>query len=334
MISQPAAVFGSLSALADPLRCRVLLLLEKRELSVAELVLALQLPQSSVSRHLKALAGEKLVNSREDGASNRYTMNNAELDPSVRKLWSVLRKQTEGLTAAREDARRLNTVLRDRRDRSRTYFSSAAGQWDKIRRELFGDRSHLHALLALLDPAAVVGDLGAGTGHISLVLAPHVRKVIAVDDSAAMLNAARKRLDGIRNIELRRGDLSALPLGDAELDVAILNLVLAYVAEPEAALREVHRVLKPGGRVLIVDMLPHDREDIAQEMGHFWRGFGSEEMREWCAAAGLADFVLHDIPADAEAKGPSLFSAVALKRKNRNSRAVTDRRSSGKGAKQ
>jgi ArsR family transcriptional regulator len=303
-------VFGSLSALADPLRCRVLLLLEKKELSVAELVQAMQLPQSNISRHLKALAGEQLVSVREDGASNLYSMRSGELPTPLRKLWVVLRQQTVALPAAREDARRLAAVVNQRRSRSQAYFSSAANQWDKIRKELFGERSHLVALLSLLNPAWTVGDLGAGTGHVSQVLAPFVKRVIAVDESPAMLAAARRRLAGTKNVDIRRGDVTALPIDDAELDVAVLFLVLPYVAEPPSVLREVRRVLRTGGRAVIVDMLPHDREEITREMAHLWQGFSEKQLKSWTAAEGFADMQFRGIPPDPIAKGPSLFSAV------------------------
>jgi ArsR family transcriptional regulator len=111
-------------------------------------------------------------------------------------------------------------------------------------------------------------------------------------------------------VDLRRGDLTALPLENGELDVAVLFLVLPYLHEPALALREVRRVLRNGGRALVVDMLPHDREDIAREMGHVWRGFQQEQVWRWGQAEGFTDLRMHAIPPDPAAKGPSLFSAV------------------------
>jgi ArsR family transcriptional regulator len=310
MIDRSASVFDSLSVLADQVRCRLLLLLERRELSVAELVRATQMPQPNVSRHLRALADEGIVTAREEGASNRYSMPLDELDQPVRRMWNVLREQTSSLPAAREDARRLSAVLSERRTKSQAYFSSAAGHWDRIRRELFGDHAHYLALLSLLDSEIVVGDLGTGTGHIAELLAPVVKRVIAVDDSAAMLTAARRRLRGMSNVEIRRGDLAALPVADGELDAAVLFLVLAYIEEPMVALSQVRRVVPPRGRVLVVDMLPHEREDIAREMGHVWRGFSEAQIRSWAEPAGFEDVHVRPLPADPSARGPSLFAAV------------------------
>lgn len=306
-------VFHSLAALADPLRCRLLLLLERKELTVAELVRALQLPQSSVSRHLKTLSDEGLVSARVSGASNRYSMHPTRLDPPVRRLWNVVREQTGGLPAAAEDARRLSSVLSERRSRSQAYFSSAAGQWDRIRSELFGESTFLRALLALLDPSAVVCDLGCGTAHVAEVCAPHVRRVIAVDDSPAMLSAARRRLAPFRNVDLRRGDVASLPLRDAEADVAVMQLVLSFVEETVTVLREARRVLRPGGRLLVIDMQPHDRAELAHEMGHHWRGLTRKQVRDWSSAAGFEDLRYTAIAPDTAAMGPSLFAAVMRK---------------------
>src|SRR5205823_5072487 len=152
-----------------------------------------------------------------------------------------------------------------------------------------------------------VGDLGCGTGQVSAAIAPFVGRVIAVDGSAAMLQAARKRLHGIANVELRRGDLEALPIDDAMLDAATLMLVLHHVAEPERALAEMARVLKRGGRALVVDMLPHDREGYRQQMGHVWLGFAEDQVARLLGEAGLDDARVVSLPPDARAKGPGLF---------------------------
>ena len=193
----------------------------------------MQLPQSTVSRHLKALSDSGWVSARADGTSHLYTMTR-ELDASARRLWSLVRDQVGPAPAAAQDDRRLQAALADRRTKSQEFFSSSAGQWDRLRDELYGERFHLGALAALADREWTMGDLGCGTGETSATLAPFVKHVIAVDASAAMLQAARKRLQGFDNVELRRGDLEALPIDDARLDAATLMLVLHYVPEPAA----------------------------------------------------------------------------------------------------
>ena len=308
-----APILDHMAALADPIRCRILLPLERHELTVNEICSVLQLPQSTVSRHLKTLADDGWVMSRRDGTSRFYGMAMQELDPGAQQLWPLIREQIAGTNGAEQDERRLKSVLAKRRSKSEEFFASASGQWDHLRAELFGDRFHLHALLALIDPTLAVGDLGCGTGQVSELIAPHVAKVIAVDGSTDMVQAARKRLKGLHHVDVRRGDMEGLPLDDEQLDVAVMALVLHHVPEPARALAEMHRVLKCGGRVLIVDMLPHDRQEYQQQMGHVWLGFSEKTMKKFLETAGFEKSVITPLPADEQAKGPSLFVASARK---------------------
>ncbi len=304
-------ILNHMAALADPIRCRMLLPLERHELTVNEICSVLQLPQSTVSRHLKTLADDGWVVSRRDGTSRFYGMTFDGLDSGAQRLWPLIREQVSSTNGAEQDERRLKSVLSRRRSKSEAFFASASGQWDHLRAELFGDRFHLHALLALIDASLTVGDLGCGTGQVSELIAPHVAKVIAVDGSTDMVQAARKRLKGAPHVEVRRGDMEALPIDDAQLDVAILALVLHHVPEPVRALGEVHRVLKPGGRVLMVDMLPHDRQEYQQQMGHVWLGFSEKAIKKHLDAAGFEMPAVRPLPTEPDVKGPSLFVATA-----------------------
>jgi ubiquinone/menaquinone biosynthesis C-methylase UbiE len=311
MNGRAPAILDHLASLADTTRSRILLLLDRHELSVSELCGIIQLPQSTVSRHLKALADAGWVGSRAEGTSNVYTMTRDELDAAARRLWLLVREQVGPTPAASQDQRRLQAALAERRTRSQEFFSSSAGQWDRLRDELFGERFHLAALAALADGNWVVGDLGCGGGQVSSALAPFVARVIAVDASAAMLQAAKRRLHGADNVELRRGELEALPIDDARLDAATLMLVLHHVPEPERALAEVARVLKPGGRVLVVDMQPHDRESYRQQMGHVWLGFSDDHLRRMFNQTGFDAINIVALPPDTRSKGPALFVATA-----------------------
>lgn len=325
MNGRPAAILDHLTALSDATRSRLLLLLDRHELTVSELCGIMQLPQSTVSRHLKALADSGWIAARAEGTSHLYTMtrfsagsgrgdlvdDREELDPSARRLWLLVREQVGASPAAMQDQRRLQAALTARRTTSQAFFSSSAGQWDRMRDELFGERFHHAALAAFADAGWVVGDLGCGTGQVTAALAPFVARVIAVDASAAMLQAAKKRLHGFENIDLRRGDLEALPIDDGRLDAATLMLVLHHVPEPDRALAEVARVLEPGGRALIVDMLPHDRESYRQQMGHVWLGFSDDHMRQMLTDAGFEDMRIVSLPPDSRSKGPGLFVATA-----------------------
>ena len=303
-----------MAALADPIRCRMLLPLERHELTVNEICSVLQLPQSTVSRHLKTLADDGWVSSRRDGTSRFYGMVMSDLDPGAQRLWPLIREQVSGTNGAEQDERRLKSVLAKRRSKSEEFFASASGQWDHLRSELFGDRFHLHAMLSLIDPALTVGDLGCGTGQVSELIAPHVAKVVAVDGSTDMVQAAKKRLKGLHQVDVRRGDMEALPIDEGMLDVAVVALVLHHVPEPARALAEINRVLKCGGRVMIVDMLPHDRVEYQQNMGHVWLGFSEKTIKKQLDAAGFEGSNITALPADEAARGPSLFVATARKK--------------------
>ena len=161
------AIFDDLTTLSDSTRSRMLLLLERHELTVSELCAVLQLPQSTVSRHLKTLADASWVASRRDGTSRYYTLSLDDRGAPTRRLWSLLREQVAPPSGADQDARRLKGVLSRRQSKSQEFFESAAGQWDKLRGDLFGAASHLHALPALLDERWTVGDLGCGTGQVA-----------------------------------------------------------------------------------------------------------------------------------------------------------------------
>jgi ArsR family transcriptional regulator len=307
------AILDHMSALGDPTRCRLLLLLEKHELTVSELCAVLQSPQSSVSRHLKTLADDDWVSSRRDGTSRFYSMPLDDLDSGASQLWPVIREQVAATVAAGQDDRRLQGVLARRRTKSQAFFATAAGDWDRLRSDLFGDTFYLWAVLGLIDPTLVVGDLGCGTGQLAETVAPHVGRVIAVDGSADMLDAARRRVGERPNVDIRQGDLEALPLQDGELDCAMLSLVLHYSPDPAMALAEVARVVKLGGRLLVVDMLPHDREEYQQQMGHVWLGFSEKQMSRFLTGAGFGDLRMRALPADPDAGGPGLFAAVATR---------------------
>jgi ArsR family transcriptional regulator len=303
-----------MTILSDGLRCRMLLVLERHELTVSELCGVVQLPQSTVSRHLKTLADAEWVSSRRDGTSRYYSMTVGDLDQGAQRLWPLIREQVAGASSANHDDRRLKTVLAKRRSKSEEFFSSASGQWDRLREELFGRAFHLHALLALLDSAAAIGDLGCGTGQLSALVAPLVSQVIAVDSSSDMLHAARSRLAGLGNVEVRLGNLETLPIDHAQLDIAMLGLVLHHLPDPALALAEAARVLRVAGRVLIIDMLPHDRAEYQQQMGHVWLGFPEPQLRKMLTYAGFDNVRIHALPIDEDAKGPALFAAVGTKR--------------------
>ena len=304
-----ADILGRLTALSDPTRCRILRLLEQFELTVGELCASLQLPQSTVSRHLKVLSDEGWVSARGEGTSRFYKADLDSLEAGARDLWMIVREQLGTSLGISGDQRRAEAVIAKRKAKVRQFFDSAAGTWDDLRAQLVGDRSDLLALLDLFDPTWVVGDLGCGTGHISAALAPSVARVIAIDESGPMLAAARARLADATNVDLREGHIESLPLEDASLDVAILFLVAHFITDPARAMQEVRRVLKPGGRLLLVDLLPHDREDLAAQ-GHIWQGFSEEQITGWMTSAGFTHSRYRPM-AQTNDRTPGLFVSTA-----------------------
>jgi ArsR family transcriptional regulator len=307
-----AHVHDRLATLADPTRGRILLALEQQELTVGELCSVLSLPQSTVSRHLKVLADDNWVTTRQEGTS-RFYARNAALDAGAEKLWSVVADDLRAGANVRRDVARLGEVLAQRRAKSREFFAGAGATWDELRQELFGTAVGGGALLGLLDDNWVVGDLGCGSGHLTALLAPFVGRVIGVDASEGMLDLARARLAGTRGVELRAGELEALPIAEGELDAAVISLVLHHSPDPRRAITEAMRALKAGGRLVLVDLSPHDMVEYRERMGHVWLGFSATQVTDWMQGAGFSRVKVVTLPSDPGAKAPGLFVATAIK---------------------
>ena len=305
------ALLSWMATLSDPTRLRLLRLLERHELGVAELCEVLQLPQSTVSRHLKVLGDEGWVKSRAEATTRFYRM--AEDDGVPRKLWSIAREETADWATVEQDQLRLTRRLAARRPAAEAFFAGAAGEWERMRQELYGVTFNQTALLSLLPPTWEVADLGCGTGLNAATLAPHVRRVIGVDQSAAMLRAARKRTASFANVELRQGSLEALPLEDASVDAVLLLLALTYVADPRRVLQETSRVLRPQGRVVVVDLLRHDREHFQRQMGQANLGFTQETLADMLRESSLGGGSVRALTPEPEAKGPALLLATGTK---------------------
>jgi ArsR family transcriptional regulator len=305
------SLLPQLDLFADPIRARLLILLEPRELSVGDLGDILQIPQPTVSRHLKALCESGWLTSRAEGTTRFYRAERPA-QPASAQLWELVRQDIAATADARRDAERGRHVIA-RREAGSTFFDGSAGEWDAIRAELFGGRVELLPLLGLLDPDAVVGDLGTGTGQLALTLAPFVARVIAVDGSPAMLDVARARLRGATNVELREGQLESLPIDDASLHLAVLSLVLTYAADPGQVIAEAARTLRPGGRLLLVDLDRHDQVELRQRFGQRWPGFAADDFRSWLSAAGLVSPRVLPLPPAPDARGPLLLAASAVK---------------------
>lgn len=306
-------IFDRLGTLGDATRCRLLVLLDGQEFSVSECCRVLQLPQPTVSRHLRVLADGGWVVARTRGTSRQYSAVR-ELAPDAAELWQVVRRELADDPQIAEDTERARAVVAQRDDPSRAFFSRTADRWDEIRAELYGVRADVLPLLGLLEPEWCVADLGTGTGLFATTVAPHVAQVIGIDRSAEMLDAARQRAEGLDHVEFREGTLEALPIDPGSIDLAVLSLVLHYVIDPGAALAEAARILRPGGRLIIVDARAHARDDLVEEMGHQWSGFDADRMTLWLTEAGLEPGPWQPLTPDPQGRGPLLFVQSARRR--------------------
>lgn len=303
------AILEHLSLLSDPLRVRILRLVEAEELAVGELSRVLQAAQSSVSRHLKALAAAGWLARRTHGVATYVAMAD-DLDEARAALWRLVRDDAGVAAHVAEDRARLMAVLAQRPSGSRAFFGRVAGEWDAVRDAFFGRDFRAWAPAAALSPRWTVCDLGCGTGELLARVAPFVARVVGVDQEPSMLEAARRRLDGVPTATLHLADLAALPLADAIADVCFCVLVLHHLPDPGAALAEAARVLGADGSVVVVDMVEHAREDYRATMGHAHLGFSRETLAGYAEAAGLEVATHHRLPADPDVQGPSLFVAV------------------------
>lgn len=299
-----------LVTLSAPVRVRLIRLLELEELTVGEIARVVQLPQSTVSRHLKDLHDDGWVERRRHGTATFFAVRR-DLDDTATALWEIVRQATDGDHP--DDGLRLAAVLAARETDSRAFFDRVAGDWPVLRRELFGEGFVQTAIAALLPANAVVADLGCGPGDVLAQVAPWVKKAIGVDREPAMLEAARRRLQGLGAVELREGALDDVPLAPGEVDAALLMLVLHHVDAPEAAVASAARGLKPGGRLVIVDMVEHDREEYRRSMGHRHTGFAPNRVAGWYRDAGLQGVRHLPLPLLPEATGPGLFVAVGVR---------------------
>lgn len=308
---QPDTLLSWLEALRDPSRLRLLCLLEQYELGVIDLCDVMQMPQSTVSRHLKILDGQGWICHRRQGTANLYRMVLDELEPAARQLWLLAREQTSNWATLQQDKVRLMHRIEHRQQDTQTFFAGAAAEWDKLRTEFYGRQFTQAALLSLLDPGLVVADLGCGTGSVVVELAEHVKSVIGVDNSSAMLQSARARTAHCTNVELRCGDLEKLPIEDEQCDAALIILVLGYVKDTAIVLSEIARILKPKGRTVIVDLMRHDRDDFRRQTGQERMGFDPPELKQMLKDARLRDATCRALPPQTDATGPALLLATA-----------------------
>jgi ubiquinone/menaquinone biosynthesis C-methylase UbiE len=270
-------------ALADPTRLRILALLRAIELSVGELAQVLGQSQPRVSRHVGILVDSGLVTRRREGSWVFLAPARSVL---AVPLFALLDAAPGDTTIA--DTRHLAAVRADRAVAAERYFAQHAEHWDAIRSLHVADSAVEERMARVLgEKIGRLVDIGTGTGRMIELFGPSATHAIGIDRSPEMLRLARAKLDGQRACELRQGDIAALPLADGSADTVILHQVLHFIPAPEAALAEAARLLGQGGRILIVDFAPHDREELRTEDAHARLGFSDSQITGWLAQAGV-----------------------------------------------
>ena len=284
-----ASLLTTLRLLADATRLRLLVLLDQAELTVAEVQEILQMGQSRISTHLAQLKRAGLVRDRRAGKNIFYGPAPAEAGDAARsQLREIVRAGAEELPETLRDAAALAVVLRKREERSREYFNRVAGRFARTDTPGRSWPAFSHLALALLPPL-VIADLGAGEGMVSQLLARRAAQVIAVDISEKMVEFAAEsaRQNGFTNLEFRLGDIQNPPLEPASVDVALFSQALHHAANPGGALVAAHRILRPGGRVMVLDLLAHQFEQARELFADLWLGFSEIELIQMLDAAGF-----------------------------------------------
>ena len=273
-------------ALGDEARLRILRAVEISELSVAEIVQALKMPQSSVSRHLKPLRDSGLLDTRRDGTSVYYRRGPVFQDVTFAQLMSEKLAEVPG---ANRDRAAVDRAIELRRKESTKFFDEIAGRYGSLTHPGGGWQA-LAAALAAGFSGQTVADIGCGEGDLTMLLARFVKRVVAVDISAQMLRVVQERSAeaGVaRRVTVEKGDLEKLPLDTGSIDSAFVSQVLHHAARPGKGLTEAARILKPGGRLILLDLAQHDQEWVRTEWADQWLGFEERELRGWLAEAGL-----------------------------------------------
>jgi ArsR family transcriptional regulator len=289
------SIIKILRVLADPNRLRILFLLGSEELSVAELQEILAMGQSTISTHLSQLKQAGLVEDRRAGKSSLYRL--IAMDGLLAGLLAQAKNE---ISEAEPDNQAMRRAVQKRQDRMRAFFDSVAGRLGKDYVPGRSWKAMAEALLRLLPPM-VIADLGAGEGTFSLLLSERATNVIAVDSSAKMIEVGREQAlrHGVQNVDYRLGDMESLPIEDRAVDLVFFSQSLHHALHPQRAIEEAHRILVPGGRIVILDLLKHRFEEAREIYADEWLGFSEAELEAMLEKAGfmnLQSSVVHKEP--------------------------------------
>jgi ArsR family transcriptional regulator len=283
------AMVDTLKAAAESSRLRILVLLARGDLTVSDVTEILGQSQPRVSRHLKLLLDADLIERYQEGSWAYFRLSDAE--PARDFLQGVVSRVDRADPVAARDQERLEAVRKRRQQRAAEYFSANAGTWDRIRSLHVPDQAVEAAMLKLVGerPFQAMADLGTGTGRLLEVFSPLYRRAVGIDLSREMLSVARANLEraGIANAQVRQGDIYSPPVERDAYDLVTMHQVLHYLDDPARAIREAARLLRPSGRLLVVDFAPHGLEFLREEHAHQRLGFSDRQIEEWMGEAGL-----------------------------------------------
>lgn len=296
-----------LRVLSDPTRIRILTLLKQEELSVNEIQRITGMGQSRISTHLGMLNETGAVNSRRDGKKTYYSTNQ-ELGADEKRFLAFVDQCASELSEYEADQLNLKRILSERDAQSQKYFSQLAGRFDRIYGpgrswEAFGQ------MLLRMIPPVIVADLGCGEGLISEMLAQNCKKVIAVDNSPKMVEFGQKKAEKheILNLEFRLGNLEDPPIESDSIDITLLSQALHHAEDPRLALKSAYRITKPGGKILILDLLKHTFQDAKKQFGDTWLGFTESKLHYWLETSG---FIEVDVTRVAKESHPPYFETI------------------------
>jgi ArsR family transcriptional regulator len=278
-------VIRQFKALSDPTRLRLLHILNEVELNVNEIVSIVDMIQSGVSRHLKILLESGLLGARKEGSFMYYSAN---MDPENRSLIQLACSRIQNDPVCAQDIEKARQIIMIRKNRTKRFFSTVAPQWEGLKKEILGSFNLNAVLKQRIAARRGVADLGCGTGELlGQLVRNHKGMLIGVDASPEMLEQARIKLPDMPSIELRLGEVEHLPMKDQEVDTVVMSMVLYHILQPEKAIQEVFRVLKPGGMLILADFDHHHQEQIKEIIGGTWLGFTKDQVETWLTKSGF-----------------------------------------------
>jgi ubiquinone/menaquinone biosynthesis C-methylase UbiE/biotin operon repressor len=292
------SIVKTLRVVADPNRLRILLLLREEELSVAELQEILVMGQSTISTHLSQLKQAGLVEDRRTGKNSLYRI---KIDSGSEIVEGLLAQARVEIPDAEPDLATARRVVKKRQEKMRSFFDSVAGRLGKDYVPGKSWKGVAEALLRLMPPM-VIADLGAGEGAFAVLLAQRATKVIAVDTSARMIEVGREEAlrHGVKNLEYRLGDMEEVPIEDGYVDLVFFSQSLHHALHPERALHEAHRILKSGGRIVVLDLLKHRFEEARELYADEWLGFSEAELEAMLERSGFSEVQTSIVHKEAE----------------------------------